>query len=214
MQRPDVMWRRWIAILGAAVLIGATGCTGQATLVVPAGETVESYDVFYDTLEPYGRWVLTEDNGWVWTPYPDVVGADFYPYYTGGRWVVVDGEWTWASDWDWGWAPFHYGRWYRDGRHGWAWIPGHAWAPAWVRWHRAGGRVAWRPLPPHGVRHHVPARWVTGVPHHRGRRGAHPWRPEYPRERSGPRPMPPTPRGAPRGGARQHQPARGVHPGR
>ena len=28
-----------------------------------------------------------------------------------GHWLQTEYGWTWISDWDWGWAPFHYGRW-------------------------------------------------------------------------------------------------------
>ena len=35
---------------------------------------------------------------------------DFVPYTTAGHWVYDD-DYVWVSDYDWGWAPFHYGRW-------------------------------------------------------------------------------------------------------
>jgi hypothetical protein len=59
--------------------------------------------------------------------------------------------WTWVSDWDWGWAPFHYGRWLTIGGYGWCWVPGTIWGPAWVSWRYGGGYAGWAPLPPPGV---------------------------------------------------------------
>jgi hypothetical protein len=48
----------------------------------------------------------------------------------------------------WGWAAYHYGRWYFDPRYGWVWVPGTEWAPAWVSFYQGGGYVGWAPLPP------------------------------------------------------------------
>ena len=107
-------------------------------------------DEFREPLEPYGAWVQDDRYGTVWVPDAREVGADFYPYSTGGHWELTsDGDWLWVSDYTWGDIPFHYGRWvWIDGR-GWAWIPGRVWAPAWVVW-RTGpsGYVGWAPCPP------------------------------------------------------------------
>jgi hypothetical protein len=59
-----------------------------------------------------------------------------------------DCGWTWVSEWEWGWAPFHYGRWYCHAHHGWVWIPGTVWGPAWVAWRCGDGFVGWAPLSP------------------------------------------------------------------
>jgi hypothetical protein len=104
---------------------------------------------FYDALAPHGAWFQLPDLGWVWQPSPAEVGADFAPYRN-GHWVATDVGWTWVSDFDWGWAPFHYGRWYQDARYGWVWQPGTDWAPAWVDWREGAGYVGWAPLPPGG----------------------------------------------------------------
>jgi hypothetical protein len=63
------------------------------------------------TLDPHGEWVWIEGYGYVWRPYPTVVGVDFTPYETCGTWVWTEWGWTFACEWDWGWLPFHYGRW-------------------------------------------------------------------------------------------------------
>jgi hypothetical protein len=100
---------------------------------------------FYDELSPYGDWVQTRDYGWAWFP------RSVHPYwrpYTDGRWVTTEYGWTWASNEPFGWATYHYGRWERDPRFGWLWVPGTVWGPAWVSWQYGGGYVGWAPLPP------------------------------------------------------------------
>ena len=53
------------------------------------------------------------------------------------------------SNYNWGWAPFHYGRWMNDRMYGWMWVPGYEWAPAWVSWRGGGDYYGWAPLGPH-----------------------------------------------------------------
>ena len=125
------------------------------------GYDSNAYLDFRDTLSPYGNWISTEQYGQVWVPAATVVGTDFTPYYTGGRWAMTDYGWTWVSDYNWGWGPFHYGRWITVGSHGWCWVPGRIWGPAWVHWRLGGGYVGWAPLPPRGVRIAQP--WGGGV---------------------------------------------------
>jgi hypothetical protein len=62
--------------------------------------------------------------------------------------VWSDQGWTWLSDEPYGWATYHYGRWYQDSEIGWAWVPGNDWAPAWVSWQEGNDYVGWAPLPP------------------------------------------------------------------
>jgi len=61
---------------------------------------------------------------------------------------MTDYGWTWLSDYEWGWAPFHYGRWDYDNNYGWFWFPGDEWAPAWVTWRRGDGYYGWAPMRP------------------------------------------------------------------
>jgi hypothetical protein len=107
-----------------------------------------TYQSFYTELSPYGQWVYTPEYGNVWVP---SAGADFQPYGSSGHWVLTEFGWTWVSDYNWGWAPFHYGRWEFDGLMGWYWIPGYEWAPAWVSWRSSPGYYGWCPLGPNYV---------------------------------------------------------------
>jgi len=47
-----------------------------------------------------------------------------------GLYSMTDGHGL--SDYKWGWAAFHYGRWFRDDRRGWLWKPGNEWGAAWL----------------------------------------------------------------------------------
>jgi hypothetical protein len=119
---------------------------------------------FYGQLSPYGQWVNTPEYGRVWMPN---VGPDFQPYASNGRWVWTEWGNTWVSDYAWGWAPFHYGRWFRDPYRGWAWVPGREWAPAWVSWRQGGGYYGWAPLGPGinvNINVNIPANHWTFVP--------------------------------------------------
>jgi hypothetical protein len=107
---------------------------------------------FREPLQPYGSWVDDPTYGTVWVPSSNAVGNDFTPYVSGGHWALTaDDQWTWVSDYSWGWGPFHYGRWVLINGRGWSWIPGSVYAPAWVTW-RTGAYdqayVGWAPTPP------------------------------------------------------------------
>lgn len=124
-----------------------------------------SYQVFYDELSPYGYWIDNPEFGYVWVPNE---GPDFYPYYSAGHWVYTLYGWTWVSDYRWGWATFHYGRWNFDNYFGWYWVPDNEWGPAWVSWRSGNGYYGWAPLGPNisinvsfGRDYHVPHNhWV------------------------------------------------------
>lgn len=105
---------------------------------------------FRPTLDPHGTWVDDPTYGTAWTPNQDEVGADFVPYETDGQWDYTDGDYSWVSDYDWGWVCFHYGRWvFADGM--WLWIPGREYAPAWVDWRLTNDDptyLGWAPVAP------------------------------------------------------------------
>lgn len=103
---------------------------------------------FYDALASHGRWYETDRYGFVWQPKRAAVDRDWRPY-TDGRWQWTEYGWTWQSLEPYGWAVYHYGRWFRQPGVGWLWAPSHEWAPAWVAWRVKGsGYVGWAPLPP------------------------------------------------------------------
>ncbi len=104
-----------------------------------------SYNDFYENLAPYGQWIDDPQYGYVWSPNES---SSFRPYYTNGYWVMTDYGNTWVSDYPWGWACFHYGRWTYDNYYGWLWIPGNNWGPAWVSWRYGDGFYGWAPLGP------------------------------------------------------------------
>jgi hypothetical protein len=104
-----------------------------------------SFGVFYSSLSPYGEWVEVGDYGMCWRPVGVPIG---WRPYVDGHWIWTEYGWTWVSDYPWGWAPFHYGRWTFDPEYGWIWIPGYVWAPAWVEWRWGNGYLGWAPMPP------------------------------------------------------------------
>jgi hypothetical protein len=115
----------------------------RASMRSPGGQISVSY--FYESLSPYGEWFQEPSYGWCWTPYD--VSADWRPY-SDGHWEYSDYGWSWASNEPWGWASYHYGRWFFDDSYGWVWVPGTEWAPAWVAWRYGEDYVGWAPLPP------------------------------------------------------------------
>jgi len=131
---------------GDGAAAAAAGADGQYADTDPSALTD-----FRSTLDPYGSWVDDPTYGTVWVPSSSVVGSNFTPYVSAGHWDYDDDDYTWVSDYDWGWAPFHYGRWVWTGGYGWEWIPGRDYAGAWVTW-RYGwgdwGYVGWAPLGP------------------------------------------------------------------
>jgi hypothetical protein len=74
-------------------------------------------------LSDYGQWVDDSQYGQVWQPTD--VAADWSPY-SDGQWVWASDSygWTWVGNEPWGYAPYHYGRWYRGPRNRWSWTPG------------------------------------------------------------------------------------------
>ena len=100
---------------------------------------------FYDYLAPFGSWITMRPHGYVWVPRH--MGYRWRPYVD-GRWVWTDYGWMWISEHEWGWVPFHYGRWGWDDEIGWFWVPGTVWGPAWVTWRVSDMYFGWAPLPP------------------------------------------------------------------
>ncbi|WP_410220866.1 DUF6600 domain-containing protein [Pedobacter sp.] len=129
-----------------AILLGLMLLLFGTTQRVSAQYEDVSLQSFYDELSPYGIWINDPDYGYVWRP--DVDQSEFRPYYSNGRWVMTEYGNTWVSNYDWGWAPFHYGRWVYNRYNSWIWIPDTVWGPAWVTWRSGGGYYGWAPMGP------------------------------------------------------------------
>lgn len=125
-------------------IIVVIGLLSSLNLKAQPGANV-SNDDFYNELEPYGKWIDDSQDGYVWQP---DVERGFRPYATNGHWAMTEYGNTWVSNYSWGWAPFHYGRWRNDSRYGWVWLPGQEWGPAWVSWRAGNGYYGWAPLGP------------------------------------------------------------------
>ncbi|KAF0171537.1 MAG: Uncharacterized protein FD161_4264 [Limisphaerales bacterium] len=108
-------------------------------------------NIFYQQLQPYGTWMQIADFGWCWQPSVVISTPSWRPYADRGRWLHTDHGWYWQSDYAWGWAPFHYGRWVQHARSGWLWVPDSTWGPAWVVWRSSTTHCGWAPLPPSAV---------------------------------------------------------------
>jgi len=115
----------------------------------PTGDVTSDY--FYGALAPYGGWVNINGYGLCWRPTAVVYNSDWQPYCDHGHWVDTDDGWYWVSDYSWGWATFHYGRWFHDTHWGWCWWPDTDWAPSWVCWRYSDSYCGWAPLPPHAI---------------------------------------------------------------
>ncbi|WP_316802036.1 DUF6600 domain-containing protein [Pedobacter nototheniae] len=141
-----------------ALVLGLFGLLAGTTTLVRAQDYQNNYQddgyntgnvslqTFYDELSPYGTWIQDPQYGYVWRP--DVEQSDFRPYYTNGRWAMTEYGNTWVSNYDWGWAPFHYGRWVINSYRQWIWLPDTNWGPAWVDWRSGDGYYGWAPMAP------------------------------------------------------------------
>jgi hypothetical protein len=125
----------------AQVSAGVSINIGGGALV---GEPINSLDVFYDQLSPYGVWVDDPRAGRVFIP--DQAG---YVPYTNGHWQYTDVGMVWVSSEPFAWATSHYGRWWWSDEYGrWVWVPDTTWGPAWVDWRYTDGLYGWAPMAP------------------------------------------------------------------
>jgi hypothetical protein len=108
------------------------------------GVPVESVDVFYDQLAPYGVWVDEPTIGHVFIP-----SADGFVPYTNGHWQYTNVGFVWVADAEWAVPTTHYGRWaYSQPYARWVWLPDTEWGPSWVEWRQSGDDFGWAPLAP------------------------------------------------------------------
>lgn len=109
-----------------------------------------NFGFFYSTLRNYGEWIEIDRDLYAWRP--AYVSHSWKPY-TRGRWIWTSYGWYWDSYEPFGWAVYHYGRWYFDDYYGWIWIPDYDWGPAWVEWRYSDDYIGWAPLPPYASFH-------------------------------------------------------------
>ena len=109
-----------------------------------------SFNFFYSSLRPYGEWIQLDNDLVVWRP--NGVSSRWRPY-SEGRWSWTSDGWYWDSYEPFGWATYHYGRWYDDDYYGWIWIPDYDWGPSWVEWRYDDDYIGWAPLPPYASFH-------------------------------------------------------------
>jgi hypothetical protein len=135
------------ALLALLLPIGIAAGIAVTTAGAAHAQVSANIDVgyFYDNLASYGNWVQRPSYGWVWAP--SAVSASWQPYQS-GHWVATDQGWTWVTSEPYGWATYHYGRWYNDPEIGWSWVPGNEWAPSWVSFQEGNNYIGWAPLPP------------------------------------------------------------------
>ncbi|MCX6569481.1 MAG: FecR domain-containing protein [Candidatus Aminicenantes bacterium] len=94
----------------------------------------------------YGEWLWDDMYGYVWRPFIDngMYPWGWQPYYY-GQWAMSGGQMFWVPQESWGWIPYHLGIWQWDKKHGWIWLPGSMFAPAWATWDFYFGYACWRP---------------------------------------------------------------------
>jgi len=151
-------------VMFVALMILAIGGNAEAKRPITFNFGVHSknFGVFYSSLSPYGEWIQMH-GGYVWRPVR--VSHGWRPYLN-GNWTWTDYGWYWVSSEPFGWATFHYGRWYYDDYYGWIWIPDDTWGPAWVEWRYDNDNIGWAPLTPYvefraGVGIIAGERWVS-----------------------------------------------------
>jgi hypothetical protein len=91
-----------------------------------------------------GSWFFAANyGGWCWRPH---VTVGWRPYNNGYWRHSPGGVLVWVSYDPWGWVPYHYGRWAFESAYGWVWLPGAAYAPAWVYWMYGPSYIGWAPM--------------------------------------------------------------------
>lgn len=97
-----------------------------------------------------------ENNGlvYVWKPSQSLAVTNdestdpVYVPYNNGKWVNTKSGWYFKANTPAEETTSHYGRWVKNPKAGWLWVPGRVWAPAWVDWKQNDQYVSWAPLPP------------------------------------------------------------------
>ncbi|MBU0559097.1 MAG: hypothetical protein KKD86_02210 [Bacteroidetes bacterium] len=105
-----------------------------------------SIEFFFGSLSAHGEWIEIDHDVVVWRP--NRVHYNWIPYSV-GRWAWTNHGWYWDSYEPFGWATYHYGRWFYEDYYGWVWLPDYEWGPSWVEWRYNDNYVGWSPLPPY-----------------------------------------------------------------
>ena len=141
-----------VTALSLSLLIGFGKANAADGLAIEADAHATNAHVdislFKDSLSSDGKWIEDATYGTVWQPAVVVENKDWMPYHQDGHWVFTNDGWFWESDYSWGWAAFHYGRWFHSPQQNWVWVPGTEWAPSWVSWRHSDNVYGWAPLPP------------------------------------------------------------------
>jgi hypothetical protein len=128
----------------------STAFLREAELAATVPEFVSPEMTGVAELARYGSWQQHPEFGWAWSP--AVVSPQWAPYRF-GQWVwMPPWGWTWVDAAPWGFAPFHYGRWFSWGNR-WYWTPGPqrvrpVYAPALIGGPPPGAIVGGRSPPP------------------------------------------------------------------
>lgn len=132
-------------MLASFSFAGNDGGNPGTPLAITPGPTIE-FGMFLSALAPHGEWFEIRAGFQAWRPYR--TRSSWRPYMD-GRWAWTDYGWYWVSSEPYGWAVYHYGRWFYDDYYGWIWIPDEVWGPAWVEWRYNDDYIGWAPLPPY-----------------------------------------------------------------
>lgn len=142
-----------LSLLAIVFTMGLYAAEGPAAeqdaeeISAPAEEV--TVDQFKTKLATDGVWIEDADYGWIFKPNVVVADVSWRPYCNDGHWVWTTCGWYWKSDYAWGWACFHYGRWCcHPVHHCWVWIPDTCWGPSWVSWRECDTHWGWAALPP------------------------------------------------------------------
>lgn len=140
------------SMFGAAVDVAGQTAPGNESTPPPPPQvqtepTTGDAALFYAALKPHGTWMEVAPFGLVWQPKLVAKNKAWRPYLDGGKWVWLNDTWCWQSEYEWGWAPFHYGRWMQNATLGWVWIPGSEWSAGWVTWRKTDTHYHWAPRP-------------------------------------------------------------------
>ncbi len=84
-------------------------------------------------LNYYGSYFYAPGFGYAWQPYGFANSMLGFDPYSAGAWIFAPGfGYSFASQYPWGWLPYHYGSWaFLGSGIGWAWVPGGNYGSGW-----------------------------------------------------------------------------------